>query len=199
MKLILVRHGESQFNVEHRVQGWADVPLTGKGLEQADKVAARLKDVKIDAIYSSVLQRAMVTAEKIAASHNLRVIPVNDLREMNFGEMTGMLRAEADEKYDRPFEKRKNDPDYVFPDGESVNMMAERVMKVINGIVAKHPGQTVVVVAHGGVKRAIFYKLGLMSHVEAWSTKLLNTSVSEIEMTEGKAKVICFNCGKHLI
>ena len=205
MKLIIVRHGESRFNVERRVQGWKDAPLTERGRNQAERVADRLKDVKIDAIYASDLCRAFDTAKKIAEFHGLTVTPVKDFREQCFGDLEGFLRPEADKIAPNAFENREKDPDFVMPgtNGESFNMMADRVKKALDKIIGSHPDQTVLVVTHGGPKRAMLYKLGLtegiMTYEELIRNRFTNTSVTELEIKAGKAEIICLNCGKHLL
>lgn len=205
MKLIIVRHGESLFNVEHRVQGWKDAPLTEKGKAQAEQVAARLKDMKIDTIYSSDLRRAMETAKIIDRFHDLGVKPVQDFREQCFGELEGMLKSDADKKRPDAFENRKKDPHFVMPGpgGESFDMMAERVKKALDKIIESRSDQTVLIVTHGGPKRAILYKLGLMeglmTYEELITNRFLNTSVTELEIVDGKPKILCLNCGKHLL
>ncbi|RME88118.1 MAG: alpha-ribazole phosphatase [Anaerolineae bacterium] len=149
-RLYLIRHGETDWNVEGRWQGQANVPLNARGRAQAARLAQALKDVPFDAVYSSDLARARETAEALA---RLKGLPVHEdprLREIHQGEWQGMLVTEIQARYAERFERRKSDPLRVAPPGgETVAKVRERVVRALEEILAKHPGGTVAVVSHG--------------------------------------------------
>ena len=98
MRLILVRHGSTAWNEEGKYQGTIDIPLSDRGRQEAEMVAERLRDEKIDAVYSSNLRRARETAEIIARPHGLPVQVIEELGEMNFGDWEGMTAQEIKDK-----------------------------------------------------------------------------------------------------
>jgi broad specificity phosphatase PhoE len=143
--VLLVRHGETDWNREHRWQGWADVPLNELGRRQAAELAARLREVGLDAVYSSDLRRAFETAELVAAERGLRVIADPGLREIDVGSWSGLTRAEIDERFGG-----------VWPaDAETDDAHAARVRGAAARILREHPGGTVLLVTHGGTIRAL--------------------------------------------
>jgi broad specificity phosphatase PhoE len=152
-ELLLVRHGETDWNREHRVQVHTDVPLNAAGREQARRLAERLLDVALEAAYSSDLGRARETAEAVARSQGLEVQLDRDLREKNFGSWEGLTDVEIAERF----------PDAVrggWGDGETSDEVATRVLGALERIRSRHDG-TVLVVSHGGPLRAILEHLGV--------------------------------------
>ncbi len=149
-RLVLVRHGETDWNVAGRWQGQADVPLNVRGREQALETARKLKDIRLDAIYASDLSRAYETAQAIARERNLPVRTDPRLREIDQGQWQGMLVDEIQARFADLFELRRSDPLNVAPPGgETVLQVRNRVVEAIEQIVREHPGQTVAVVSHG--------------------------------------------------
>jgi broad specificity phosphatase PhoE len=150
VKVILVRHGETAWNVEHRIQGSAsDIPLSELGRHQADCIASRLKGEKVDAIYSSPLQRALDTAKAIAHQHQLEVHPLPELKEINAGELEGVLAADLKLRFDIFICQNAQDPELGrLPGGESVCDVQKRAWRVIQDIALQHTEGTVVVVTH---------------------------------------------------
>jgi broad specificity phosphatase PhoE len=199
MKLILVRHGETEGNKKNIAQGWSDGGLSDNGRKQARLVSERLKNTKVDAIYSSDLSRAKETAEIIAKPHGLKVILMKDLREQNFGKANGMERNEINKKFDNFLERRQTEPDAAAPEGESFRQLMERIKNAIDIIYRKHKEGTVVVVTHGGDKRAAMWALGVMGFEDVWKHFFGNTSVTEVELKGEKAIIMCLNCTKHIV
>ncbi len=149
-RLYLIRHGETDWNVEGRWQGQADVPLNARGREQAQRVARALRDVPFAAIYSSDLSRARETAEALARVVGLPVREDPRLREIHQGEWQGMLVGEIQARYAGQFARRRSDPLRVAPPGgETVAQVRDRVVRAVDEIIAKHPCETVAVVSHG--------------------------------------------------
>ena len=144
-ELILVRHGETVHNVARITQGWSDSELSELGREQVRRLAGRLAELKPTALYSSTLGRAMQTAQAIADATGLEIIPMDDLREMNYGRWEGRafldIRREDEEIYKRWIA----DEDCRCPEGEShsdVRLRLERAFAQVNS-------ERAVVVAHG--------------------------------------------------
>ena len=145
--LLLVRHGETDWNAERRWQGHADVPLNERGREQARALAERLAGESIDAIYSSDLSRARDTADIVGARLDVPVAVDPDLREIDVGAVEG-LTAEESEAFDGW-------------QGEPHEAHSQRVLAAINRIAARHPAERILVVTHGGSMRRVHEHLGL--------------------------------------
>jgi probable phosphoglycerate mutase len=156
-RFIVIRHGETRWNVEARIQGQGDSALTEAGIEQARALARRLATEKFDLLVASDLGRAHDTARHVAASsgHELRLDA--RLRERSFGVGEGMTYEEIDRAYPDAFSRvREVDPDFVIPGGESRSQFHARVRKAFEGLAADHPGKTIVVVTHGGVLATLY-------------------------------------------
>lgn len=147
-ELWLVRHGQTDWNVEGRYQGQADMPLNEIGIEQARDLAQRLRGVNFAAIYSSDLLRASTTARILAGDKAVRLEP--RLREIHQGEWEGQLFREIRQRYAGFFEERKQNPlESRPPGGESLLEVAERVKHCIDEIASQYPGERVLIVSHG--------------------------------------------------
>ncbi len=149
-RIYLVRHGQTDWNVERRWQGHADIPLNAVGLAQAEQVAHRLAGERLQAIYSSDLQRARQTAEALSRRTGLPVHLDARLREIHQGEWQGLLVTEIEARYGEAFQRRRMDPYNVTPPGgETVEQVRQRVVQAFEDILARHPTERVVVVSHG--------------------------------------------------
>jgi probable phosphoglycerate mutase len=150
--LLLIRHGETDWNLAQRFQGHLDVPLNARGLSQAQCLAERLADERIDAFYSSDLLRARQTAVPAARRLGLEVATRTGLREQGFGMLEGMSATEIVERH--PVEWAnwlKFDPDYAPTGGEATRHFHARVLAEVIAIAERHAGETVAMVTHGGV------------------------------------------------
>jgi broad specificity phosphatase PhoE len=147
--LVLVRHGQTDWNVEGRWQGQADAPLNARGREQAARAAVELRGFDFAALYSSDLSRARETAQIIGATLGLPVVLEPRLREINLGAWQGMLSADIQAQYPAEFERWHQAPLAARPPGgEDIHALARRVLEAINKIAARHVGQRVCIVAH---------------------------------------------------
>lgn len=156
-ELILIRHGETEWNRELRFQGQVDVPLNAAGHEQARRLADRLaQEEPIDALISSDLLRARQTAQALLRpTHALQLDP--GLREQSFGRVDGWRVAEIKAREAQAWaEWTRFDPDYAFEGGESIRVFHARVMSALHALVAQHAGRTVLVVTHGGVLDMVY-------------------------------------------
>jgi probable phosphoglycerate mutase len=151
-RICLVRHGETDWNVERRLQGHQDVPLNANGLAQARALAKALADAQFHAIYSSDLARASATAERVAERLGLAVIQLAAARERNFGVFQGLTRSEAEQRFPEMQARiAQREPDFVPPEGESLRQCYERIASVLADLADKHSGEIILLVAHGGV------------------------------------------------
>jgi probable phosphoglycerate mutase len=156
-QVILVRHGETEWNIARIRQGHLDSRLTEKGIAQAKALAQRLAREKFTALYSSDLGRAVQTAMAIADLTGHEIVTDARLRERHLGIFQGLNGDEITAKY--PEERRQfrtMGPDYVIPGGESMRQQVERNVAYLNELAAKHHGEQVVVVTHGGVVSGFF-------------------------------------------
>lgn len=152
--ILLARHGETDWNAAQRWQGWADRPLTERGLEQARVLAHELAALPLAAVYASDLERARVTAEVVAERHGLSVVADLRLREVDVGCFSGLTSAEARARYPEAYERWRSGGE-GWDDGESYEQMSERVLAAIRDIAAAVDGRHVAVVSHGGPIRAV--------------------------------------------
>ncbi len=153
-ELLLVRHGETDWNAERRWQGHADPPLNEQGRTQARELADRLAGERVDAVYASDLRRARETAEIVAERLGAEVHSLPELREIDVGNWSGLTTAEIGERFPGALERMK-EHGYGWRDGETPPQLAERVLGAVRRIAAEHPAGRVLVVGHGGTIRAI--------------------------------------------
>lgn len=143
----LVRHGQTDWNVDHKLQGHTDIPINETGREQADELRRQFEKIPFELCFSSDLQRAVETAEILSKPHNIDIVTDTRLRERSFGAWEGRLVAEL--------RKASTQPTCV----ETYAALQDRVLPFFQEIADLHPGATILVVAHGGVLRAILGKL----------------------------------------
>ncbi|XP_030538796.1 phosphoglycerate mutase-like protein 4 isoform X3 [Rhodamnia argentea] len=185
-EIVVVRHGETEWNADGRIQGHLDVELNEIGRQQATAVGERLsREGKISAIYSSDLKRAFETANLIAtACGGLEVIKDSDLRERNLGDLQGLqLRAAASvspEAY-KAFLSHKTDQE-IPGGGESIDQLYRRCTACLQNISVKHKGERIVVVTHGGVIRSLNRRA---CPNKRSGRKVLNTSVNIFHLSDG--------------
>ncbi|XP_022573076.1 phosphoglycerate mutase-like protein 4, partial [Brassica napus] len=185
-EIVVVRHGETSWNAERKIQGHIDVELNDAGRQQAVRVAERLsKEPKISYVYSSDLKRAFETAQIIAARcGNLEVLTDPHLRERHLGDMQGLVYQEASKI--RPIAYKaflSNRTDVDIPGGgESLDKLYDRCTSALQRIGDKHKGERVVVVTHGGVIRSMYER----ARPKARNVdKILNTSVNVFRLFDG--------------
>lgn len=155
-RLFLIRHGQVEGHEAKRYNGQKNVALTAHGRQQLDTVAARLAGVPLDAVWSSDLDRCRYGAERLAAPRGLNVIYREELRELHAGDWEGLTWEELQCRYPTEWQARlANIVDYRMPGGESFRDAARRVLPELGRLLARHPGQNVALVAHGGVNRII--------------------------------------------
>jgi broad specificity phosphatase PhoE len=154
-ELLLVRHGETDWNAERRWQGRDDPPLNELGLQQARELADELEGEDVDALYTSDLRRALMTAEVLAERLGLDVRSLPALREIDVGSWSGLTFEELSERYPEQVARHVESWGTGWEDGETPDQLTERVLAALRRIASDHPAGRVLVVAHGGVVRAI--------------------------------------------
>jgi len=170
-EIILARHGETAWNVEEVFRGQIDIELNQTGLKQAELLAESLIGVKIEAVYSSPLKRALKTAEAIARRHRLEVEVSPGLIDCDFGLWQGLSLREVKDKYKKLYEQWAESPQLVkIPGGESLDGVRERALKVVNGVIAKHTG-AVVLVSHRVVNKVLICALLGLDNSHFWNIR----------------------------
>lgn len=148
-RLILIRHGQTDYNLENRYCGFSDPPLNDKGIAQAKKLTDELKDLKVDKVYSSDLRRAYETAKIIFRNSSLEKLA--NFREMNFGIFEGLQYKEIIKKYPLLYRDWVNNPMKVkIPGGEGSENFRKRIEEKLSFILSKYINETIVLVSHGG-------------------------------------------------
>lgn len=157
MKLCLVRHGETAWNAEGRVQGQLDIPLSDTGRAQARAVAQALAHESFDAVYSSDLIRVRETAQPTASLLRKQIVFSEKLRERHYGVFQGITYAEARDRFVADFARFKaKDPEYDFGNGESLMGFQRRCLSVFEELLQKEKGRNVLVFTHGGVLEMLY-------------------------------------------
>jgi 2,3-bisphosphoglycerate-dependent phosphoglycerate mutase len=168
--LILVRHGETDWNVEGRLQGHQDIPLNNQGIAQAQRVAEHLARAHkhVAAIYSSDLQRAIRTAQEIACRYNLEVTITPNLREIHHGTAEGLTLEQVETLYgptrrmlDQRYQQLHERWNYTeLPEAETPNQLLERVRSYLKTVTESHANQTVIIVTHARVIKSLIMQAG---------------------------------------
>jgi broad specificity phosphatase PhoE len=201
-KFTLIRHGESVWNGERRIQGNQDPALSPRGRRQADLLAARLRayfPISAPAVYASPLKRAAETAERIAAAWSLPVVLDPDFREMRLGRWEGMTVAEIQHAFPGAYERWLADPRaHPAPGGEEPDAFFARVVGAFQRMREAQPGADGLLVSHGGVVKALLcHVLGLDMRA-LFRIKQDNTAVNQIELDRDVRRVIRVNDTCHL-
>lgn len=160
-RIFIVRHGVTHYNVDGIFQGSLDIPLNIAGERQAELLCRRFAEIQISNIYSSPLQRTMLTAEKIASVHNIIVRPIEGLREINGGKFEGRPAIKNKSDYPDQFHNMKYScKDFQPPDGESFKHLYNRVLDAFKKILQQESGKTIIIVTH------FFPSLAMINYLE---------------------------------
>ena len=158
-RICFIRHGETDWNVEKRIQGHLDIPLNATGRAQALAMAYNAAHVSFSAIFSSDLQRAVETAQALAQREGAEIHQLPQLRERHYGIFQGITAAEGEQRHPAAYQQyRVRDPHYDFESGESLIAFAARVNDAVDWLVRHHTGQTLAAVTHGGVLDILYRK-----------------------------------------
>lgn len=199
MKLFLVRHCQTDWNLNHRIQGSSDIKLNEEGLRQSSALALWFKQFKIDAIYSSPMRRAIETAEKIAKNFNLDIQPLSGLKELNHGALEGESSLDVWNWHGALLKKWIEDPMNIkLPGGESIAELKERVWNAINEITLKHADKNVVVVGHHFTNLIIISMAIGLDLGNIWRLKQDESAVNLLLHNEFGWRLIYCNSLEHL-
>jgi probable phosphoglycerate mutase len=197
--LILIRHGETDWNRELRFQGHVDVALNAVGLEQARRLAARMAAEKASGLYCSDLQRARQTAEPIARELALGEVADAQLREQCFGIVDGMSVDDIQQQHPEAWAGfLKFDENFSMPQGESTRQFHARVMDAIHRLAADHDGQTVVVVTHGGVLDMVFRTARSLGLSGPRQSEIPNAGFNRVRVRAGGIDIVTWAEVQHL-
>lgn len=199
MKMIIVRHGEAQWNLQDRAMGQLDSPLTPNGIRQAYALGDRLRRLSFTTLYTSDLGRAAQTVNIIASICDKKVIFNSGLRERNFGIFQGLTLSEMQEKF--PQERQdfeQNDFEYIVPEGESLKQLRQRSFQILTAIAQLHLGETVVVVTHGGILMCFFEEVLGIIHKKPLPFKQDNANFCVFEYVNGRWILMTWNNISHL-
>jgi probable phosphoglycerate mutase len=198
-ELVLVRHGETHWNTESRIQGHSDSALTPRGRAQARAIAARLAAGRFDALVSSDLGRARDTAAAIAARTGLPALEDARLRERNFGVGEGLTYGELDRRFPEVFARvRETDPDYRIPGGESRREFHDRVVGAFTSLAGRHDGARIVVVTHGGVLAIAYRHVHGLGIAAPHAIPIVNASLNILRFEAGAWHEVLWGDTAHL-
>ena len=198
-QLFIVRHGETVWNRDGRIQGHTDVGLSERGIEQATKLAQRLENVPFDAAYSSDLARASATAGLVLRGRDVPLNPTAQLREYHKGAFEGLTEAELRARFPAEYPGYvAKDLDYAPEGGESTRQVSSRMASVICDIKERHLEDRVLVVGHGGSLRAAMMALLGMSMDANWRFVFGNCTLTIVDTYHDNAVLRLFNDGSHL-
>jgi len=197
-EIILARHGETEWNVEEVFRGRIDIELNETGLRQAELLAEYLSGIKIDAVYSSPLRRALKTAEMIASYHKLDVEIAPGLVDFDYGEWQSLAHQQVRDRYKELYAEWINSPDRVkMPDGESLNDVRERAMGVVSDVIAKYEG-TVVLVSHRVVNKVLICALLGLDNSHFWNIRQDTCGITTFTYQNGRFILIKHNDTSYL-
>lgn len=198
-EIYLVRHGQTEWNLQKRYQGSGDSPLTELGIKQAKALSKKLNGIHFDAICCSPAGRAHTTAQIINADRNLEIAIINDFQEINVGKWEGCL-----------YEKMKNDnpelyhgfwesPDlFILAYGETFSDVAERVHTAFLKIIEENTGKRILIVSHAVTLKSLLNKINGVPLNRFWENKLYQTSLSIIEANNNEFTIVKYGDFSHL-
>ena len=185
-EIILVRHGETEWNVGEIFRGRIDIDLNDTGRKQAELLGEYLSELKIEAVYSGPLKRALNTAQAIACYHHLEVQIAAGLNDLDFGQWQGLSLREVREKYRELYAEWASHPERVkLPGGETLGDVRERVVKVVNEVIARHNG-TVVLVSHRVVNKVLICALLSLDDSHFWNIRLDTCGITTFTYENGR-------------
>jgi 2,3-bisphosphoglycerate-dependent phosphoglycerate mutase len=188
LRIYLARHGQTDWNLQKRLQGFKDLPLNDTGRKQSKELADKMKGIQLDAIYCSALQRSRETAEIVAGKR-----PVTSLSELNeqfIGKFEGAYLDGRDPAIEAEYEKRSADPNDTLDGGESTNQHYARVKSAIEKIVRNHPQGNILIVGHGGTNILILRALLNLSAEQADKLHQANEELFLIEIFSNRSPLL---------
>ncbi|NIO03781.1 MAG: hypothetical protein GTN74_03970 [Proteobacteria bacterium] len=198
-QIYLVRHGQTQWNREEIFRGTADIPLNEIGKKEAQLAAKALRGKTIRAVYSSPLARAKDTAEAIAGSHGLEVGIIEGLKDICFGDWQGVSHHTVRQRFPDLYLRWLKQPQTVtFPGGESLGELQARAAEAVKRVVSDHPEDTIVMVSHRVVNRALICGLVGIDLSRFWQIGQDTAAINLVTWKKGHFVLACLNDTCHL-
>jgi 2,3-bisphosphoglycerate-dependent phosphoglycerate mutase len=198
-RVVAVRHGETDWNAQTRIQGQIDIGLNAVGRQQAERLARALADAQFDAVYASDLQRAADTARALAERAGLPLHTEVSLRERGFGTFEGLTWAEVEQQHpDESRRWRERDTRFGPPGGETLAVFYERAVTALAAIAARHRGQHIAIVTHGGVLDALYRAASRIAIDAPRTWQLGNASINRVLHGEQGFTMVGWNDNLHL-
>jgi broad specificity phosphatase PhoE len=198
-RLIVVRHGRTEWNRVERFRGRADIKLDEIGIKQAEAAAAWIADWQVSAVYSSPLRRALATAEILACPFGLEVKLLPAIIDIDYGEWQGLSPEEAAAKDGGLYSKWMESPREVkFPGGESLTAVRERAASAVNGLISQHPKETVVLVSHKVVCQILILSLLGLDNSHFWQIAQDVCAINLFEVRGSVPSALSLNDTCHL-
>jgi probable phosphoglycerate mutase len=198
-RILAIRHGETAWNRDTRIQGHLDIPLNESGLAQASRLTEALQSEALDAVYCSDLARARQTAQGLAAGAGLPLHEETGLRERSFGGFEGLTWQEIALRWpEQSLRWRQRDAEFGAEGGETLAAFYARCIATIERIAAAHPGQTVVIVAHGGVMDCLYRAATRLALDAPRSWTLGNAAINRLLYSPEGFSLIGWNDDAHL-
>jgi probable phosphoglycerate mutase len=197
--LIVIRHGETVWNLEKRIQGHLDSDLTDRGYAQARSLARAFSTIRIDALYCSDLGRAVKTVAAIESATGLSATHLACLRESNLGVLQGKTREEIEEDFPDEYDLfRLREPDFVLPEGESLVQRHQRAIFCLSKLVMEHDGKVVCAVTHGGILDSLLRHTLDISLKESRRFSISNCAINTFWITDGIWEMVEWGNVSHL-
>jgi probable phosphoglycerate mutase len=198
-RVLAIRHGETAWNVDGRIQGQLDVPLNDTGRWQVHRLALAVADEGIAAIYSSDLLRAIETAQAVARACDRPISTDPGLRERGFGVFEGLSYDEINRRWpEQALRWRKRDPEFGAEGGETLRAFAQRSVDSVARLAALHPGETIAIVSHGGVMDCLYRAAARVALDAPRSWQLGNASINRLLYTPQGFTLIGWSDDHHL-
>ena len=195
----IVRHGETEWNAQGRIQGHTDISLSERGVQQSKLVAQRLAGVTLDVAYSSDLERSAETARQILGQRSIPLHTSPQLREYNKGVFEGLTPEETGHRYPELFTASQvNDLDFAPPGGESIRQTSVRMNDFMTELRMRHGDDNVLIVGHGGALRAGFVALMELPLEANWRFVMANCGLSVLDIYPDNAVLRLHNDTSHL-
>jgi len=200
LNIYLIRHGETEWNIEKRLQGWQDSNLTEKGIEDAEALHDHLIDIKFDEVYSSPSKRAFKTAKIIAGERNIEIIADDNLKEIYLDDWEGKTTVEIEDLYPDEYYNFWNAPHlYHHKTSETFIQVQDRALKTIDKIIKEKNSGNILIVTHGVTLKIIMASFEKRSLENLWDPPhIQNTSVSLIRIENQKPSIVLYADTSHI-
>lgn len=192
LTLYITRHGETVWNTQKRMQGWSDSDLTENGISNAVSLGDRMKEIKLDVIYTSPSKRTITTANLIKGEREIPIILDENLREINMGIWEGQTLSDIEQKYPIEYDAFWNTPHLYKPlNGESFAILHKRVLNAINSMQDKHSAGDILIVTHSVVIKTLLAFFKNYPLEKLWEPPFIHdTSLTIIEFSSNKSNIV---------